>query len=295
MVPRVAVDSGRRARTELLKIGNRFALTPEARAHYKKVAPKYLGLLDHFHSTRRQNKRRVTLDRRTEVRIDGTFDDHERIILKFHATDIARVYKDGRIEICTGFLCDSLTTRMRLQEHVGVLPHTMETPLIKKRKSFVEQQYGRSKRVMTLQRYTFKGVDNYITIKPDGKVDPRTVKGLELCYISKPKKARKIVKEMNEKLRYLLVLSKLGSFGGPTFNVYMRRENHTMPCAKEWLIRNPDVDVKKLSMDDIPHNLIPSWYGADPVFFSSSDSYTFDMLRRAGCFATKTVRLVKYT
>lgn len=110
------------------------------------------------------------------------FDRGSHYAVQQYSTDIVRYYEDGSMEITTGWNASN-STRNAIWSLTRVSISNTKLPTFNGRRPDTETYHE-------VQGYVCKGVDGYLRIDKDGKVDPESVKPIDVEIITDPKALR---------------------------------------------------------------------------------------------------------
>lgn len=188
--------------------------------------------------------------------------------LRFHGTDIVLLHKDGTVDICTTWKTQS--TLARICKYTSAWVCTERLPSYNQRRPNIDRYHFLH---VSDQQVCFSGVNDYIRINPNGRIDLNTVKAINVEVIIDKKLVRDASSKIKTILKQVLLRKKLGL-------VF----EHRGWDFTEWALRFINVPLNQINYDDAP---IPSAGGK--IFDPGLDRNLFRYARAVN--ATKTIQI----
>lgn len=204
-------------------------------------------------------------DRNTYMRLVGTFQEPQCLILRFHRTDIARFYPDGSREIHDGWT--SNTTLARLRDYANVYVSQRYLVSVNGYRPHSERAYFISTGSYG-QVVPFHAAADYIRINSDNQFDMSTVKPWSTRCITHPKELRRAMRHLSKCAGLLRGYAKLA-------NDERCFEDGAIPLD-DWLLKQVNVQLEDVKLDPRP-----SIYVGPNGSLKTAIAHTFDGIRWA--------------
>jgi hypothetical protein len=167
----------------------------------------------------------------------------DHLAIQHYSTDIIRFYPDGRMAICTGWT--TTTTLKRIRQYAGKWVGKQRLPAFNGRLSDTLSHHA-------VGGFVFKGFDGYVYFGADKKVDPATVKPINVQIITDAKAIRPAQKRIKELVAQVALRQKMGIVGS-------RHEN-----TRRFLQTNLDRAMEHVDYSTAPTqlglgNVTPIW------------------------------------